>query len=179
MVTRARAAQVAFLGAVLLLVVSVGRAGAIPPVPFIFDTNMANQATNDRELNIVVDPADGDRLAAGANMRGTPNGQRWYISLDGGRNWTNGALPFGTIAQGTNNGTNTLMSDPSLGFDSEGDLYYTAVAHGGPSDPCDLFVSTTADNGTNWSDPANGLIADGGASVCNDKQHVLVDRATN
>jgi len=158
---------------------SVSGASAIPPIPFAIDVNMSNQATNDRELNIVVDPLDPDHLAAGANMRGGPNGQRWYISTDGGRTWTTGQLPYGTIATGTNNTTNTLMSDPALDFDSEGDIYYSALAHGGSTDPCDLFVSTTADNGTTWSDPANGLIADGGADTCHDKQFILVDRANN
>jgi hypothetical protein len=140
---------------------------------------LANQATNDRELNIVVDPNDPDHLAAGANMRGATNGQRWYVSTDGGRTFTNGALPFGTIASGTNNATNTLMSDPALDFDTEGDIYYSALAHGGQNDPCDLFVSTSADDGVNWTDPANGLVADGGATICNDKEFILVDRGQN
>jgi hypothetical protein len=112
-------------------------------------------------------------------MRGGPNGQRWYVTTDGGRTWTNGALPYGTINTGTNNTTNTLMSDPALDFDSEGDIYYSALAHGNTGDPCDLFVSTSADDGANWTDPANGLVADGGAAICNDKEFILVDRAQN
>jgi hypothetical protein len=174
-----RAKRAGLLVAAALTVLGVGGAGALPPVPFTVDANMANQATNDRELNIVVDPADGDHMAAGANMRGGPNGQRWYVSTDGGRTWTNGALPYGTIATGTNNTTNTLMSDPALDFDGEGDIYFSALAHGNSSDPCDLFVSASADDGANWSDPANGLVADGGASICNDKEFILVDRAQN
>lgn len=175
--------RAALAGAFLIIVLAAGGAAtvtAVPPVPLIRDANMANAATNDRELNIVVDPNDPDHLAAGANMRGGPNGQRWYVSTDGGRNWTTGALPFGTIASGTDNGTNTLMSDPGLDFDSEGDIYYSALAHGGSSsDPCDLFVSTTADDGVTWTDPASGLVADGGSTICNDKQFILVDRAHN
>lgn len=174
-----RGGRFVLLVATAWLVLNVGGAGAIPPVPFIVDVNMANQATNDRELNIVVDPNDGDHLAAGANMRGGPNGQRWYVSVDGGRTWTNGALPYGTINTGTNNTTNTLMSDPGLDFDNDGDIYYAALAHGGSTDPCDLFVSTSGDDGVNWTDPANGLVADGGATVCNDKEFILVDRAQN
>lgn len=174
-----RAGRLGLIVAIACAILNVGGAGALPPVPFIVDLNMANQATNDRELNIVVDPADGDHLAAGANMRGGPNGQRWYVSTDGGRTWTSGALPFGTINTGTNNTTHTLMSDPGLDFDSEGDIYYSALAHGNSGDPCDLFVSVSADDGVNWTDPANGLIADGGANVCHDKQFILVDRAQN
>lgn len=174
--------RAALAGAFLTIGLAIGGAAvatAVPPVPLIRDANMANAATNDRELNIVVDPADPDHLAAGANMRGGPNGQRWYVSTNGGRTWTTGALPYGTIASGTDNGTNTLMSDPGLDFDSEGDIYYSALAHGGSSDPCDLFVSTSADDGANWTDPASGLVADGGASICHDKQFILVDRAQN
>ena len=39
------------LGAMTL---GVGGADALPPVPLVIDVNMANQGTNDRELNIVV-----------------------------------------------------------------------------------------------------------------------------
>ena len=172
-------AAVAGLAIPIAMLAAAGSAMATPPVPFISDRDMANQPTNDRELNIVVDPNDPDHLAAGANMRGGPNGQRWYVSTNGGRTWTNGALPFGTIASGTNNATNLLMSDPGLDFDSEGDIYYAALAHGNTGEPCDLFVSTSANDGVAWTDPANGLVADGGASICNDKEFILVDRAQN
>ncbi len=147
--------------------------------PVASDTNMANLAANERELFIVGDPNDRDHLAAGANERGGGNTQEWYVSTDGGRNWTSGNLPTGTLTvAGT---TSTLMSDPALDFDNDGDIYYSALQHGGSGEPCTLFVSVSADDGANWTDPANGIVATGttGPSVCHDKEFILVDRANS
>ena len=53
--------------------------------------------------------------------------------------------------------------------------------HGNTGEPCTLFVSVTQDLGNNWSDPANGIVAAGttGPNVCQDKEHIAVDRANN
>ena len=53
--------------------------------------------------------------------------------------------------------------------------------HGNSEEPCTLFVSVTQDLGNNWSDPANGIVAAGttGPNVCQDKEHIAVDRANN
>jgi hypothetical protein len=130
-----------------------------------------------REFSIAVNPNNADILAAGSNER--PGTQRWYVSTDGGRTWTSGALPNGTLTvAGT---TTTLMSDPSLDFGSSGQIYYAALMHGATSEPCTLFVSVSQDQGVNWTDPANGIVAAGttGPVVCQDKEHILVDRRNN
>src|SRR3954463_9507566 len=112
---------------------------AAPPTPFIRDISMANLGAGERELSIAVDPANPNRMMAGSNQR--PGTQHWFASVDGGRTWTNGALPSGTLTvAGT---TSTLMSDPSLAYGNDGRLYYAALMHGGSSEPCTLFVSTT------------------------------------
>ena len=85
-------------------------------------------------------------------------------------------LPNGTLTvAGT---TSTLMSDPSLRYGNDGRLYYAALMHGGTNEPCTLFVTTTTDQGANWSDPANGVIAAAGGD-CQDKEHIFVDQANN
>ena len=148
---------------------------ALPPVPFIRDISMANLSAGERELSITVDPNNANRMMAGSNQR--PGTQSWFASANGGRTWTNGALPNGTLTvPGT---TSTLMSDPSLAYGNDGRLYYSALMHGGTGEPCTLFVTTTTDQGTNWSDPANGVVAAGGGNTCQDKEHIFVDQANN
>jgi len=73
------------------------------------------------------------------------------------------------------------MSDPSLEFGSNGEIYYSALMHGNTGEPCTLFVSVSTDDGVNWSDPANGIVAAGTQSpnVCQDKEHIAVDRTNN
>ncbi|MFI5713347.1 hypothetical protein [Kribbella sp. NPDC051620] len=149
--------------------------------PVIRDVSMANLAANERELHIVVDPNNADHLAAGANERGGGNSQEWYASTDGGRNWTSGNMPFGTltVTDVGGDGDGLLMSDPALDFGAGGRIYYSALAHRDSEDPCTLFVTSSTDDGANWTDPANGVIAAGGTTICNDKEFILVDRAAN
>src|SRR5262249_10380694 len=147
------------------------------------DTTMGNIAANERELSIAVDPNNANHLAAGANQRGGGNSQEWYTSTDGGRNWTNGNLPFGTltVADVGSDGDTLLMSDPALDFGAGGRIYYSALVHRDSEDPCTLFVTSSTDDGANWTDPANGVVATGTTSpfVCNDKESILVDRTHN
>jgi hypothetical protein len=154
-------------------------AAAIPPTPLVKDFDMGAISGGQREESIAVDPGNPDHVAAGANERGIGSTQTWYISSDGGRTFTNGILPNGTLTvPGT---TSTNMSDPSLDFGSNGEIYYSALMHGGTGEPCSLFVSETANDGTTWTDPANGIVAAGttSPSVCQDKEMIAVDRANN
>lgn len=145
--------------------------------PSVGDVVMANLAANERELNIVVDPANPNHLAAGANERGGGNTQEWYTSTDGGRTWSSGDLPVGTLT--VNGSSSPLMSDPALDFGAGGRIYYSALAHTG--DACTLFVTSSNDDGANWTDPANGVVAVGteDPDLCQDKEFILVDRANN
>lgn len=172
-----------------LLVPVTGITGATPAyaahvtTPVVRDVSMGNLGANERELHIAVDPNDADHLAGGANERGGGNGQEWYASTDGGRNWTSGNLPFGTltVTDVGSDGDSLLMSDPAVDFGAGGRIYYSALAHRDSEDPCTLFVTTSNDDGANWTDPANGIVAAGGTSpvVCNDKEFILVDRPNN
>ena len=163
---------VAVMGLVTPALYQTPEASHVPPL--IRDINMANLTAGERELSIAVDAANPNRMMAGSNQR--PGTQHWFASVDGGRTWTNGVLPNGTLTvAGT---TSTLMSDPSLRYGNDGRLYYAALMHGGTGEPCTLFVSATTDQGANWSDPANGVIAAAGGD-CQDKEHIFVDQANN
>jgi hypothetical protein len=164
-----------------LLPATPASAGHVAPLIGV-DVNLANLAGDERELNIVVDPANPNRLAAGANDRenGGP-GQRWYSSTDGGRTWTNGALPRGTLTLDGVPTDTTAMSDPSLDFGTDGTLYYSALIHAGNTEPCTLFVVSSPDMGATWTDAADGIVRAGTQAddECNDKEHIAVDRANN
>jgi hypothetical protein len=163
--------------ALILIGTIVATASASHVPPTVKDVNMANLPAGERELSIAVDPNDPNHLAAGANQR--PGTQHWYTSTDGGRNWDDGVLPNGTLTvPGT---TSVLMSDPSLDFGSNGEIYYSALMHGGSGEPCTLFVSVSTDDGANWTDPATGIVAAGTMSptVCQDKEHIVVDRGNS
>src|SRR4051812_26457305 len=94
------------------IVLQAKPAKAAPPTPLVHDYNMGNLATNERELSIAVDPNNPNRLMAGSNQRN--GGQSWFASVDGGRTFTNGALPFGTLTAPGETAGNTTASDPSL-----------------------------------------------------------------
>ena len=154
----------------------VGGAAASHVSPTVRDVDMANLPEDEAELSIIVDPSDPHHVAAGANQR--PGGQHWYVSSDGGRKWSDGALPPGTLT--VLGRTDTLISDPSLDFGSDGEIYYGALMHFGSPGTCTLFVTASGDDGANWSDPANGVVAAATAPlVCNDKEMIAVDRANN
>ena len=170
--------------AVALTAAGLGGVINAPPAtavanPLIRDISMGNVATNERELSIAVDPANPNRMMAGSNQRG--GGQAWFRSNDGGRTWANGALPFGTL---TVPGTSSLTaSDPSLAYGNDGTLYFSALAHdGGGLNIGTLFVTATTDQGANWTDLANGVVAAGAVgppNVLQDKEHIVVDQANN
>ncbi len=169
---------------VLAVAALVGGAAASHVAPTVRDLDMANIAGVESELSLVVDPHDANHIAAGANYRppsGTPPvpGQRWYVSNDGGRTWSSGPLPYGTLTLPGQ--PNPTMSDPSLDFGSDGEIYYGALINGGNGDPCTLFIAASEDDGGNWTDPASGIVATGTTppAVCNDKEHILVDRTHN
>jgi len=84
------------------------RTDAAHVAPLVRDISMGNLAAGERELSIAIDPANPNRMMGGSNQR--PGTQSWFASVDGGRTWTNGALPNGTLTvAGT---TLVLMSDP-------------------------------------------------------------------
>jgi Bacterial Ig-like domain (group 1) len=146
------------------------------------NVDMGNLPNNERELSIAVDPSNPDRLAAGANDRGGAagtTGQRWYSSTDGGRNWNTGQLPTGTLT--LDGVASPTMSDPSLDYGSNGEVYYSTLMHSGSSDPCTLFVVESADQGQNWTNAANGVVRAGTQAddECNDKEMIAVDRTNN
>ena len=70
---------------------------------------MISDAYLPEEPSIMINPKNPDQLVAGANLRS------YYISEDGGYNWTRGNL----ISE-----QNGVYGDPAIIVDTAGDFYY-------------------------------------------------------
>ena len=159
---------------------TVASASHVPPT--VRDVDMGNLPNSERELSVGIDPNNPDRLAAGANDRGAAagtTGQRWYSSTDGGRTWSTGPLPTGTLT--LDGVTSPTMSDPSVAYGGNGELYYSALMHATSADPCTLFVVASANQGQTWTDAGTGVVRAGTQAddECNDKEMIAVDRNNN
>ena len=119
--------------------------------------NIVGDAAN--EPSIAVDPTDPDRMAIGWRQFDTIASdfrQAGYgYTTDGGATWT---FP-GVIEPGI------FRSDPVLGSDSQGRIYYNSLTVDGNDFFCDVFRAS--DGGMTWDE---GTFAQGG-----DKQWMAID----
>lgn len=91
------------------------------------------------EVSICINPADPDNLAAGSNLH------FYYYSTNGGWTWREGRL------------TSTLgvWGDPSLVFDTQGNLYFGHLSLPIEGDFIDrIVVQKSVDGGRTWDDGA-------------------------
>src|SRR5260370_20140625 len=88
------------------------------------NVDVSNECGPQSETYITLNPASSKSIAAGSNeifrdpMRG-------YFSNDGGFTWGGVDAPLAPPLQGTND--NRFGSDPSLVFDSRGNLFYSYI----------------------------------------------------
>ena len=97
------------------------------------NVNASKEAGPQSETDIAIDPTDGNHLIGGSNDIAGAN-MRFYESFDGGKTWTNKALPLAPAP------FDSSTSDPGVGFDKKGDVFYSFLgidASGNTS----LFVS--------------------------------------
>ncbi len=114
------------------------------------NVDVSNECGPQSETYITLNPASSKSVAAGSNeifrdpMRG-------YFSTDGGSNWGAVDLPLPLPLEGTND--TRFGSDPSLVFDSRGNLFYSYIV-----------VYFGAGNGVDGSQMAVARSTDGGKS---------------
>jgi len=105
------------------------------------------------ETAIAVDPSDPRHLVGGSNstqiLSGTAKSSMgFYTSFDGGVSWLNGAVPNGGFGQ---------TSDPSVAFDTLGNVFYGMVAFdlglGGLALGGAIQVSRSSDGGRTFAGP--------------------------
>ncbi len=127
------------------------------------------------ETYITLNPARPRVLAAGSNeifrdpMRG-------YFSADGGATWGAVDLPLPPPRQGTND--QRFGSDPSLAFDSRGNLYYSYIVvffgNGSGVNGTEMAVARSTDGGRTY--PAATFFSfETGSSRFNDKPMITAD----
>src|SRR5260370_25953461 len=116
------------------------------------NVDVSNECGPQSETYITLNPASSKSIAAGSNeifrdpMRG-------YFSNDGGLTWGGVDAPLAPPLQGTND--NRFGSDPSLVFDSRGNLFYSyiVVFFGGGNgvDGSQMAVARSTDGGMSYS----------------------------
>ncbi len=126
------------------------------------------------ETAIVVDPNDPNHLVGGSNDTqviggGAKTAMGFYTSFDGGLTWLNGAVPNGGFGQ---------TSDPTVGFDTLGNVYYGVVAFdlglGGLALGGAIQISRSRDGGQTFGKPVEveRSTSDG---IVEDKEYLTVD----
>jgi hypothetical protein len=161
--------------------------------------NQDTAAAPQNETAIAVDPNNPDRIVAGANdytartwscdVSGTPCsalGDAYsgtYFSNDGGQTWCCTATDpdhLGTLIPGVEHltgGPYDAGGDPSVAFDTQGNIYYAGLGFNRLSAPNTIEVSKgTFDGGGNlsWGDPT-WINPTTSPSTLNDKEWIAVD----
>lgn len=130
------------------------------------------------ETAIAADPNNASHLVGGSNdVELPPNGASssakniagYYTSFDGGSTWINGQVPPGSFTQ---------TSDPTIGFDTAGNVYYGVVAFdlglGGAALGGAIQVSRSTDGGQTFATPVAVELSTSG-TIFEDKPYLTVD----
>jgi hypothetical protein len=165
-----------------------------PNVTVNQDTNAAPQ----NETSIAVDPNNASRLVAGANdyvtrtwsctISGTPCSalgdgySGTYFSNDGGAHWcctSSDPSNIGTLIPGVEHlvgGPYDAGGDPSVAFDSKGNVFYAGLGFDRASAPSTVEVSrgTFPSGHLSWGAPT-WINATTSPSTLNDKEWIAVD----
>ncbi len=144
-----------------------------PGVKVGANVDVSNECGPQSETFIAIDPSGPSTLAAGSNeifrlpMRG-------YFSSDGGSTWGGVDLP---LPSAKGNGF-TFGSDPSLAFDSNGNVFYSYivvyVGRGTGINQTGLAVARSTDGGQTYPQFAVFSI-EGGQNHFNDKPMIAAD----
>jgi hypothetical protein len=142
-----------------LLLVSTVSAGSVLPFP-ISDDPYTDGGTG-HQHKTQVEP---DSFAFGQTIVALSQSGRWYggggssnlvfsSSQNGGRTWTTGGLP-GTTVNATPPGPWPRISDPSIGYDAQDDVWLAlGLGIDSSGDGHILLVNRSTDGGQTWSNP--------------------------
>ena len=139
------------------------------------NVDVSNECGPQSETYITLNPASTKSLAAGSNEI-FRDSMRGYFSSDGGSNWGGVDLPLPPPLQGTNDAR--FGSDPSLAFDSRGNLFYSyiVVFFGGGNgiDGTEMAVARSTDGGKSYPQMTQFAFQSGGNHF-NDKPMITAD----
>src|SRR5258706_10573728 len=139
------------------------------------NVDVSNECGPQSETYITINPAAAKSLAAGSNeifrdpMRG-------YFSTDSGTTWGGVDVPLPAPLQGTND--SRFGSDPSLVFDTRGNLFYSyiVVFFGGGNgvDGSEMAVARSSDGGQSYGQ-VNFFGFQSGSNHFNDKPMITAN----
>jgi hypothetical protein len=153
-------------------------AGATTSATSGANVDVSNECGPQSETYITLNTANPKQLAAGSNeiyrdpMRG-------YWSADGGKSWGGVDLPLPAAI-----GTNGIRfgSDPTLAFDSRGNLFYGYIVvffgSGNGINGTEMGVARSTDGGKSYA-PATFFSFSGGSDHFNDKPMITADANIN
>lgn len=161
--------------------------GVIPALPASFAPNiLVSQDLSSaphNETAVAVNPRNSDNIVVGANdYRMGFGSSGFYASLDGGRTWRDGILPFPSVyfeptrAAGRTDARTLLAldggGDPALAFDSQGTVYYADINFHRVGCVSMILVYRSVNGGLTWNRPLFGKPLAG--DVRNDGDGVVV-----
>lgn len=139
------------------------------------NVDVSNECGPQSETYITINPASTANLAAGSNeifrlpMRG-------YASFNGGGSWSGVDLPLPPALPGA--GSFRFGSDPTLAFDTQGNLYYGYIvvffSSGGSITGTEMAVARSTDGGLTYPN-VTYFSFDSGSNHFNDKPMITVD----
>ncbi len=153
--------------------------GFTSSVGFGKNVDVSNECGPQSETYITISPVQPKTLAAGSNeifrlpMRG-------YFSSNGGSNWGGVDLPLPPSLSGTND--TRFGSDPSLAFDTAGNLYYSYIvvffSNGNGVNGSEMAVARSNDGGQTYPF-VTYFSFDSGSNHFNDKPMITVDTSVS
>jgi hypothetical protein len=152
-------------------------------------------STPQNETSIAVNPKNPRNLVGGANdyrvfntREGRNDGSGWaYTTFDGGKTWTNMALPHLTFQTGATGLLSNMDSagDPALAFGPKNTVYYANITFSRLNNGNAITVNASRDGGKTWGEPvivqADGVDNAGNplpTPFFNDKEWIGVDQET-
>jgi hypothetical protein len=137
------------------------------------NVDVSNECGPQSETFITLNPNHSSTLAAGSNEI-FRDSMRGYFSADGGATWGGVDLP---LPPPKGNG-NRFGSDPSLAFDTLGNLFYSYIVvffgNGSGINGTEMAVARSADGGQTYPF-VNYFSASGGSDHFNDKPMITAD----
>ncbi len=146
--------------------------------------NISPYPLDQSETWITVHPRNPAILVAGANDSRYNYGGNYrmvsYRSTDGGRTWTSTLTPSNPFVPTS---TGAAIADPGLGFDSDGNAYYSHImaqlVGGEVSGTNGVFVAISTNGGQSWSDVVPVTLNEGQGAPFDDKCLMLVDTVSS
>jgi len=153
--------------------VCTGNSGSTGQLAYGNNVDASHECGSQSETFIAINPANAKNVVAGSNeIQRLP--MRAMASFDGGTTFAGVDLPLPPAR--TNNGFD-FGSDPSLAFDSNGNLYYSYIivffSSGGSINGTEMAVSRSSDGGLTWT--ATYFAPQTGEGQFNDKPMITVD----